>query len=550
MRGPYLQQVGANQAIVVWATREAGTARVEYRTGSGSLRVETAISTFRSSSATGIPNYYQHEATLTGLAANTTYTYDLRNADVDPTPGVVDQLRTAPLPGTGTVRLVAFGDSGSGSSSQSRVATAIGGDTFDFAIHNGDVAYSRGTYAEFEARFFPYYRDWLRRKAIFPAIGNHDDMTSSATPYRTLFVLPRDGATAAYPNNAERFYSFDYGPAHFIALDTQAAFLSTARRQEQLAWLTADLQAAQDRPWRIAFFHRPPYSSGAEHGSDLAIRQAFGPLFEQYNVQIVVTGHEHSYERTVPWRESSTITRQAVTYVISGGAGAGLYPVGRSSFTAFSRSVDHYLRLILSPTDATIEAVGTNGATFDRFTLNLAQQEGDSAAPQVSIVSPGAGAVLSGTETIQVSADDDARVEKVDLWIDGVQQAIDLTEPYCVHDRFDRTLQRNAHFRRACVRSRRQADDSVAHRDRVERRVGQRCRALCLRGAGPGRKLARGHRCERRRRAPAGTSAGRCGHHRSPTREPGGFRRVRGERHARHELSAVAAAQGREQLRI
>ena len=147
-------------------------------------------------------------------------------------------------------------------------------------------------------------------------------------------------------------------------------------------------------------------------------------------MQIVLTGHEHSYERTVPWRESSTITRQAVTYVISGGAGAALYPVGRSAFTAFSRSVDHYLRLILSATDATIEAVGTNGATFDRFTLNLAQQEGDTAAPQVSIVSPGAGAVLSGTETILVSADDDARVEKVDLWIDGVQQAIDLTEPY------------------------------------------------------------------------------------------------------------------------
>ncbi len=430
VRGPYLQQVGANQAIVVWATREPGTARVEYRVGNAPWLVETAISTFRSSSATGIPSYYQHEATLTGLGANTTYEYDLRNSNVDPTPGVVDEFHTAPLPGTGTIHLIAFGDSGTGSSSQSGVATAIGNDTFDFALHNGDVAYSRGTYAEFEARFFPFYRDWLRRKGFFPAIGNHDDMTSSATPYRTLFVLPRDGATTAYPNNAERFYSFDYGPAHFIALDTQAAFLSAARRQEQLAWLTADLQEAQDRPWRIAFFHRPPYSSGAEHGSDLAIRQAFGPLFEQYNVQVVLTGHEHSYERTVPWRESSTTTRQAVTYVISGGAGAGLYPVGRSSFTAFSRSVDHYLRMAVSPTDVTLEAVGTDGATFDRFTLNLAQQQGDTAAPQVSIVSPSAGAVVSGTEAIQVTADDDARVEKVDLWIDGVQQAIDLTEPY------------------------------------------------------------------------------------------------------------------------
>ena len=107
-----------------------------------------------------------------------------------------------------------------------------------------------------------------------------------------------------------------------------------------------------------------------------------------------------------------------------------MYPVGRSAFTAFSRSVDHYLRMAVSPTDVTLEAVGTDGATFDRFTLNLAQQQGDTAAPQVSIVSPSAGAVVSGTEAIQVTADDDARVEKVDLWIDGVQQAIDLTEPY------------------------------------------------------------------------------------------------------------------------
>ena len=88
---------------MVWATREPGTARVEYRVGSAALARWTAISTFRSSSATGIPNYYQHEATLTGLGANTNYAYDLRNSDVDPTPGVVDEFHTAPLPGTGTI---------------------------------------------------------------------------------------------------------------------------------------------------------------------------------------------------------------------------------------------------------------------------------------------------------------------------------------------------------------------------------------------------------------------------------------------------------------
>jgi hypothetical protein len=430
VRGPYLQQVEAGHAIVVWATRESGAARVEYRTGSGTWRSVAGISTFRAASATGIPDYYQHEVTLTGLSPGTIYQYDLRVAGVDPTPGVIDQFRSAPATGTGTIRLAAFGDSGNGSSAQGQVAARIDGETFDFAVHTGDIAYSRGTYAEFEARFFPYYRNWLRRTAVFPVIGNHDDMTGSATPYRTLFVLPRDGASVAYPNNAERFYSFDYGPVHFIALDTEAAFLSSARRQEQIDWLVSDLQASQQQPWRIAFFHRPPYSSGTEHGSDLVIRQAFGPLFEQYHVQFVLTGHEHSYERSVPWRESTNTSWQAVTYAVTGGGGAALYPVGRNAWTAVSRAVYHYLRLVISPTDATLEAVGTNGAVLDRFTLNLAQQQGDTAPPQISIVSPASGAIVSGTETIDVAADDDTRVEKVDLWVDGQLRSTDLTEPY------------------------------------------------------------------------------------------------------------------------
>ena len=430
VRGPYLQQVDATRAIVVWATRESGTAQVVYHPGSGGSLTATATSTFRASSSTGVPDYYQHEATLTGLSANTIYQYDLRNGGADPTPGITEQLKTAPADGTGTVRLVAFGDSGNGSSAQQQVASAIGSDTFDFAIHTGDIAYSRGTYAQFDAYFFPYYRTWLRSRAVFPSIGNHDEMTSSATPYRTLFVLPRDGASTAFPSNAERFYSGNYGPVHLVALDTEAAFLSSARRQEQLAWLAADLQAAQDQPWRIVFFHRPPYSSGTEHGSDLAIRQAFGPLFEQYNVQFVLSGHEHSYERSVPWRESTNTARQAVTYVVTGGGGAIGYPVGRSPWTAFARSVLHYVRMVISPTGATLEAVGTNGAVLDRFTLNPATQKSDTAAPQVAIVSPAAGAVLSGNATVTVSADDDVRVEKVDLWIDGQQRAIDLTEPY------------------------------------------------------------------------------------------------------------------------
>ncbi len=430
VRGPYLQQVGANEATVVWATRQSGSASVRHRAGSLPFEVTAATSTFWASSVTGLGDYYQHEAVLTGLTPNTSYEYDLRVGSADPTPGVVDHLRTAPTPGTGTVRLVAFGDSGNGSAAQQQVASRIASDTFDLALHTGDIAYSHGTYAQYESFFFPFYRAWMRQKAVFPSIGNHDDRTGSATPYRRFFVLPRDGGSIAYPNNAERFYSFDFGPVHFIALDTEAAFLSSARRKEQIAWLTQDLQAAQDRPWRVAFFHRPPYNSGVEHGSELPVRQAFGPLFERYNVQLVVSGHEHSYERSVPWRESSNTSWQAVTYIVTGGGGGGLYPTGDNPWTAFSRSAHHYVRATISASSLTLEAVGATGTVFDRFTLNRGVQEDDGAAPTVSVAAPASGTILSGTERIEATADDDGRIEKVDLWVDGKLTAIDHTAPY------------------------------------------------------------------------------------------------------------------------
>ena len=427
VRGPYLQQTTDTGAVIVWATAEPGVSTVEYWTGADVPRSATAASTFFASSTTGVADYYQHEATIGGLSPATPYSYDLRIDGADLTPGAVDQLRTAPARGAGTVRFVAFGDSGTGSAAQSGLAAIIAGDTFDFSLHAGDVAYSNGTFAEFDARFFPAYGAWLRKRAFFPSIGNHDDRTAYATPYRSLFVLPENGWTPAFPDHAERYYSFDYGPLHIVVLDTERAFLSSTRHEEQRAWLETDLRAAQSQPWRIALFHRSPYSSGAGHGSELAVRQTFAPLFERYGVQFVISGHEHDYERSVPWREAGD---QAVTYLVTGGGGASLYASGVSAWTALSRSVHHYMRATVSPDRALVEAVGLDGAVFDSFTLDRLQQAGDVTPPDVSIASPAPGAVLSGVETVEIAAADDVRVEKVDLWVDGVLGGIDLTAPY------------------------------------------------------------------------------------------------------------------------
>jgi hypothetical protein len=428
VRQPYIQQVTSNSAIVVWATRELGKAQVRFWRG---LEHEQAITLFGTtrlfpSSATGMPfDYYQNEVQLPNLSANATYNYDPLTDAIDVTPGRVDTFTTGSPTGSGSVRFVAFGDSGTLSTQQLQLRDLLANETFDLAIHSGDIAYENGTYQQFHDTFFAIYGGWMRSRPVYPCIGNHDDRTAAALPYRELFVLPENGASSAFPDHKERYYSFDYGPVHFIALDSELAFLNTTRRQEQLNWLAADL-ASTTQPWRVVFFHRPPYSSGF-HGSDLALRQTFGPLFEQHGVQLVINGHEHNYERLVPWRESGS---RAVTYVVTGGGGAQLRAVGQSEWTALSRSAHHFLRGTISGCQLTLQAVGLNGMAFDSYVLDRCAQANDAAPPAVSITQPAAGENVSGTSLVRVQASDDVRVEKVDLWIDGALHTIDTAAPY------------------------------------------------------------------------------------------------------------------------
>ena len=429
VRYPYFQQVTDRTAIVVWATREAGpaSARADGRTFN-------AVSTHFPSTRTQLGyDYYQHEAMLTGLNPATSYAYELRVNGQLAASG--SSIRTAPA--SGPIRFIAFGDSGIGSTAQKTLASRMNTDTWDFAVHLGDIVYGStstsgdATYKTYQSWFFDIYRSWLVRKPFFPSMGNHDSRSTNnnGQAYLDLFVLPDDAGASAYPDHAERYYSFDYGPVHFVALDTEFAFQDPARRQVQLAWLRSDLSSTS-KIWKIAFWHRAPYSAKGEHGSDLAVRQAFGPVMEQYGVQLALTAHEHMYERTVPWRESTNASLQAVTYVVSGGGGARLYPAGIASWTAYSRSDYHYMRINVDGCVLRTETVDRYGTVRDPFTLDRCAQASDAGKPTVRITSPVDGSTVSGVRNIYASATDDVRVEKVDFRIDGVLRALDRTATY------------------------------------------------------------------------------------------------------------------------
>lgn len=90
-----------------------------------------------------------------------------------------------------------------------------------------------------------------------------------------------------------RWYSWRSGPALVVVLDS-----TRPDDPEQLDWLERTL-ASTDATWRIVALHHPPYSSGW-HGSATDVREAFQPIFERYGVQLVLAGHDHDYQRSVP----------------------------------------------------------------------------------------------------------------------------------------------------------------------------------------------------------------------------------------------------------
>jgi hypothetical protein len=193
----------------------------------------------------------------------------------------------------------------------------------------GDNAYPDGTDANFQANVFNVYTDILRQSVTWPAFGNHDGHSANAAsqtgPYFEMFSLPKNAEAGGVASGTEAYYSFDYANAHFIVLDSTSNSRSVGAAMYK--WLQADLQAAKNADWVIALWHHPPYSKGA-HDSDietemLDMRQNYLPLLESYGVDLVLTGHSHSYERTyfINGHYDVSTTFDATTHVKQAGGG-------------------------------------------------------------------------------------------------------------------------------------------------------------------------------------------------------------------------------------
>jgi predicted phosphodiesterase len=341
-RRPYLQRVTATSAVIVWTSLGLAPGEVALHKVSGA---PVSVAPAALDQTARLPGgARQWTASLAKLDPNTTYCYEIREGGAQ----VVDQspLTTAPAPGTGArVRMVVIGDSGDGGSDQKAVSKQLDTVPFDLMLHTGDVAYENGTLDDFESKFFTVYRSYLRRAPVFPASGNHDYQTANAEPYRQVFVLPENGA----PEGRERWYSYDWGDIHLVALDTEKI------SPVQAAWLDADL-GSNHLPWVIVYGHKPPYSSG-QHGGDVLFQELFVPVLEKHHVPLVLAGHDHDYERFLP--------QNGTTYVVTGGGGRGVRAMGRSPMTAYAEPVLHLLLITVENDTLSLHAIDGAGREFD-----------------------------------------------------------------------------------------------------------------------------------------------------------------------------------------
>ncbi|MBI4663021.1 MAG: metallophosphoesterase [Verrucomicrobia bacterium] len=361
-RGPFLQNASSNRVQIIWKTFAPADARVEYGTNSalGLSVSDTNLLT-------------THVATLIDLAPDTTYYYRIRSsANGQSAVSPVEWFRT--LKTSGSFSFVTLGDTGTGSRAQYEIAGVLRRAKPDLVLHAGDVIYPSFTYAYTDTRCMSVYGAHMRNIPFFFALGNHD-LYSGNGPFLDAFYSPTNNVPpadhAAAGTSPEHYYSFDHGDGHFVVLF--APFLNQYQLKAgdpQHRWLEADL-AASKKPWKFLMFHHPINTSSLHRFDDYNsngvwdrtdVMDAVLPLASKYGVQLILAAHDHAFERFNP--------TNGVHSVVTGGGGAGLYPLSQLDSGSAQFWVRHNcVKVTVDGDRLALEALSQSGEVFDSMTI-------------------------------------------------------------------------------------------------------------------------------------------------------------------------------------
>lgn len=223
----------------------------------------------------------------------------------------------------------------------------------------GDNTYEKGTLTEFNNCYGP---TWGRHKArTYPAVGNHEYDTAGAVGYYTYFGSAASPLDNNCTSNCKGYYSYNLGAWHIIVLNSE---ITTSAGSEQEKWLRADL-AANPTACTLAYWHTPRFSSGSTLTSNKTL--AFWNALYEYGADVVLTGHEHFYERYAPQNPNGVLDEaRGIRQFIIGTGGRQLRKFATIHPNSVMRNSDTFgvVKFTLHPTSYDWEFIPIAGQTF------------------------------------------------------------------------------------------------------------------------------------------------------------------------------------------
>ncbi len=345
-RGPTVNMVTQDSAVIFWRTDGLTNATVNYGLNT-SLLESTSNTTLDT----------DHYVSLTGLDIDTKYYYQAVSSG---TPSPIYSFLTAPADGD-EFKMIIIGDNRPRTTIEqpeeyAQLAQMIADEAPHIVIMTGDyVMEVNDNHAENIAMWtrFTNISDIIGHYApIYAVVGNHDTGTKTGTMNLEYFF----DAFVQY-GEPSPYFSFDYAGVHFTMLMTEQQGYEARITGDQLTWLENDLESTSSE-MKVVVGHRPLYP--VVHIDDSlnlvpAERDALQALFEQHNVSLFLTGHDHMFNR---------ITVNGLVQIIAGGGGAPVY-----NHPTWGGGFFHYVRTDVSRNLINITAIKLDGTVGHNYQL-------------------------------------------------------------------------------------------------------------------------------------------------------------------------------------
>lgn len=437
---PYLQigrQPSAQSLELVWHVADADAQWVvEERTTGTNVWQRIEATAFTRVAVAGVDPHRIYHVKFDKLTPGSTFYYRvMKNKAM-----VFEAEGKAPKSEKQPYRFVAIGDIGALTPDQKLLAVQAYKAKPDMMVIAGDIVYNAGLVSEYRTKFWNIYNSdketeqsapIMRSVPFVAAPGNHDILTRDldrqpqALAYYMFWDQPlngpiapegsalvpvlkgsdankkafKDAAGDAYPRMSN--FSFNYGNAHWLYLDSNPYIDWTDKTLTD--WIKADLESAKGATWRFVVFHHPGFNSSRAHFEEQQMR-LLSPVFEGGNVDVVITGHVHNYQRTYPltfalekqadganvrgghaingnWvldnnYDGKTVTKpKGIIYIVTGAGGADLYnPEQQDDKSSWQKFTSNFISKVHSLTVVDVDGktlnfrqIAADGKEVDAF---------------------------------------------------------------------------------------------------------------------------------------------------------------------------------------